>query len=163
MQKRVEEYLAKAAAADKALKDDILVKIGLCEREYSKDGQYSLTYNKKDEQVNGWYREVPIEVSDEEWQAILAAYRKGDQTGGVSAPPVTNSRASIIKAFAIIALVLGIGLGIRAGSEYSKWTGEFGFNLALPFFVAGFVSWLILMATSDVLRLLQEISNNTRK
>ena len=69
---RVSEFLQEQ---DKIIANDrekTLISLGLFEKEYSPNGGFSRSYPKYDI-VNGekcYYREVAIEVTEEEWQAI---------------------------------------------------------------------------------------------
>jgi hypothetical protein len=69
----IEAYIAKQNKIIQEDRDRTLIRLGIVEKEYSPDGSKSRKYDKID-YVGGeqkYYREVPIQVSDEEYALIL--------------------------------------------------------------------------------------------
>ena len=164
MNKLVEDYLNKKAneiaAFEQKKKDDLLIDIGLYEKEYSANSTYSDEYpeNEWDSETNTtrFYRKIPIEVSDEEYLEIMK-YQNRMET-----EEKTNNTVSIVfKFIAGIIFVMGFIAGIVFGQTevsgyYSSHT-EFTFTIALTYWAISFFSGMIFIGFAEIIQLLYDI------
>ena len=78
---KVEAFLRKQHKTIKEERDRVLIELGLCEKEYYQYEGYSPDYPEY-EQVNGvdvHFRYVPIEVTEEQWKAIVFSVKKVEE------------------------------------------------------------------------------------
>ncbi|MBP3378348.1 MAG: hypothetical protein J6L96_06335 [Clostridia bacterium] len=78
---KVEAFLRKQHKTIKEERDRVLIELGLCEKEYYQYEGYSEDYPEY-EQINGvdvHFRYVPIEVTEEQWKAIVFSVKKVEE------------------------------------------------------------------------------------
>lgn len=76
MQKKVEEFLQLVKEEEKARREELLLRAHITRKEYSDEA--GETYPLYDEEKGKYYREVALEVSDEEWEALKGHLEEGD-------------------------------------------------------------------------------------
>ncbi len=112
MNEKLKSYFEKMEA-DKKLreqfeKDELLISQGLYETVYSDSPQSGYTYDKK---AKKYYKLIPIEVSDEEYQKIL------EYVPDTVDPPKPSIWNTVMRIFAwsvfVIVILYGIALGIQ--------------------------------------------------
>ncbi len=153
MNEKVKEFLdekkAEARAKYEERRDETLVGLGLCEREYAPDGKYSVKYNlaewDKEARRNKYYRLVAVEVTDEEYLEILKVTKKEDKIA--TADPVAT-------ALAVIAWITYIG-GIIAGIIVGAAAEEF--VTTLVFWASAFITGTMFLGFSRIINLLVAI------
>lgn len=94
---KVEAFLRKQHKTIKEERDRVLIELGLCEKEYYQYEGYSPDYPEY-EQVNGvavYFRYVPIEVTEEQWKAIVFSVKKVEEAKGIVAKK-TRDRKTLL-------------------------------------------------------------------
>ncbi|MBO4452756.1 MAG: hypothetical protein J5793_02360 [Clostridia bacterium] len=164
MHKLVEEYLTKKAKetleTDQKKKDELLIKSGLFEKEYSTDEFDSDEYPEceRDPETgrSRYYKKIPIEVSDEEYSEILK-YQKHTEPEYKE----HNTVAIIFKVFAwvvfIVGFIAGIVLGQKEVAGYYSYHTEFSFLSALKYWISSFVAGMIYLGFAEIIQLLHDI------
>lgn len=110
-----------------------------------------------------YYKEVPIEITDEEYQELKKYTNK--EVKFVS----DNSLNSVATALKVIAWLVMIGgfiaggiLGdveITKGTYYRYTTTEFSFAVAFTYWCGAFISGMIFLGFSEIIQLLSDIKN----
>ena len=131
-------------------KNDLLLKLGLYEKEYSDDAVPSAEYQNWDDIAQKYYRAVPVSVTDEEYAEILK-YQKKDP----SVPD--NTIAVIFKVIGYFIFVIGFIIGIILGA--STISGDFSFVVALTYWGVSFISGMVFLGFAEIIQLLTEIKN----
>ena len=171
MQKAVEEYLekvygketAQSITDEESYRKKILREIGFIGREYSPNKEKTGEYNLYDKQKMAYYRQTSVELTDEEWEAVKAAYEKehpaGARADGRKAGE--NGVASALKVFAVIIYIGGAIAGYWMGRTMNYFTGEatFSFASALGYWIAFFVAGTMMNGFAEIVRLLQVIAD----
>ena len=176
MQEKVEAYLKKSAEkAEQArqkenqklqekelrYRTEVQRMTGLVKREYNSTGKQTDKYPLYDAAKDVYYRIVPLELTDEEWEAVRTAYEQ-EQAEERPKPEEKewsgrNGVASALKAIAII-LYIGAVIGAIAVGAVT--------NTALPavyVLCGGILSGIFVHGFSEIIRLLDCISRNTEK
>lgn len=177
MQKAVEEYLelAKEAEAynveaaneqarqdDEAYKERVLKDIGLTIREYAPDDSPTMNFMYTSVDSDGrHYRNAPIKVSDEEWNAIKEVYekdqpRQAKEENSLADGRGANGVATLLKLFAIIIYIGGAIIGFLLGRNLY---GDFSLAAALVYWIAFFVAGTMMYGFAEIVRLLQVIAD----
>ena len=160
----LEEKSAKKAAAEKERRAKILLREGLFTKEELPERPESLTddyggfESERDEQGNvliHYFRKVPLEVSDEEWEQIEKYAEVKDKDEEKDSSGV----ASLLKGLAVVVYLLGFILGIAMGKTL---LGDFSFGIMLVYWIAGLFAGTLLLGFSEVIRLLHEINQKTK-
>lgn len=180
MQKAVEEYLnrvrADAEDAETKARDEqheeeteyrefVLTQVGLVEREYESDELSEVNFPYFDDERNKHYREVPIEVSDEEWEAVRKAYEASQSEEAEEKSPRVrhggNTAATLLRIFAYIIFLGGAVISLALGQRVDIFTGEtsFSFASALVYWSAFFVAGTMMYGFAEIVRLLQVIAD----
>ncbi len=166
MDERVEKYIKEKEAEVKEKyekeKEKKLVALGLVEKEYSPDGEYSNEFPYHDLISQKYYRKVPIKITDEEYQEILKC---STGTSEQEEETTTGNTVSIIlKVIAWVifigGFVLGIILGYSFGSGVAFYYGygsEFSALPALICWASAFISGISFLGFAEIIKLLDEI------
>lgn len=91
---KVEAFLRKQHKTIKEERDRVLIELGLCEKEYYQYDGYSEDYPEY-EQINGvdvHFRYVPIEVTEEQWKAIVFSVKKVEEAKGIVAKKTSDRK-----------------------------------------------------------------------
>lgn len=141
MNPKVAQYLEakerEAAAKAEAEKKKILLDAGLFEREYT-DANNLPGYEAYDATVGKFYRDVPIEVTEEEYRAILAHYNE-------SADESERKRNTMSTVFLICGWIV-IVTGVIAV-----------FAARFPWGAGGLVSGLFMLGMAEIIQQLDDI------
>ncbi len=139
-----------------------LLELGICEKEYELSGSYNADYTYWDPENQKYYKKVPIEVSDEEYDEILKYSGDKDEKS-------YNIIANVLIASAWVIIVGGFILGLYAGFEvgslnnlfsYSAYNkSEFSFLPAIICWIIAYLSGISLLGFAEIIQLLQDIKN----
>ena len=137
-----------------AKKNQILIQEGLFTKEYS--NEYSGEYSFSD--GNGqYYKRVPIEVTDEEFQEIMKYVETTNEHDN-------NKIGTAMKVVAILIFIAGFILGIVFGNQeietYYSTRTEYNFGITAIYWVIFFVSGMFFLGISEIIELLNDIKNN---
>lgn len=129
-----------------AKKTQILLQEGLYTKEYS--NEYSSEYSFSDGDGQ-YYKRIPIEVTDEEFQEILKYVETPNEHDN-------NKFGTAMKVVAILIFIAGFILGIVLGNQ------EFGFNFGITAIYWGsfFASGMFFLGISEIIELLNDIKHN---
>lgn len=160
MDKLVEDYLnkmAKKEAEDKRKeKNKLLLKLGLYEKKYSENNEYSQDFrNREYDSSTGKYRYFkiqPAEVSDEEYAQILK-YQEMEK----NQEPAGDEKNGTATVFGVLAWIIFI-VGFLAGIVLF-FNEELSFLAGMSCWAASFVSGMFFVGISDALQLLTDIKN----
>ena len=156
MHEMVKEFLdAKKDAENKeyqAEKESVLIDLGLYKKEYAPNNKWSEEYEwhefDTDEQVYKYYKIIPIEITDEEYQEVKK-YIKNDSVKASN--PVANAITVIAWIEFIAGFIAGIILG-NAGEEFSL-------EIALIYWGISLISGIMFLGFAEIIKLLQAIKN----
>lgn len=148
-------------------KNNVLKAVGLTRREYwpkNMDSSHS-GYPSYDQDRQEFYRELPVEITDDEWIAVKEVY-EAQNRGSVVAGQIVrknsyNVVASILRMFAILIYIGGFLLGFLTSGTVEYWTDSLYYALlsALPTWGTAFVSGTLMFGFSEIIRLLQVIAD----
>ena len=165
MHKAIEEYILKQQNKQREElekeKADFLISKGLFEKVYSQKEEYDPEFplSEWDEQTKKYkeYKEVPIEITDEEYQLLL------DVTKPASKKKTTNGVATALAVFAWIifigGFIGGISAGNQAGSLASYYRNTFSLETAAIVWAVSLVAGLFTLGFSEIIKLLNDIKN----
>lgn len=140
-----------------------LIDLGLFEKEYSPDAGYSDEYPYSDwdseTSTNKYYKKVPFEVSDEEYEEIKRHTNKTEKDESKG-----NSIAIALTAIAVIIYIVGFIAGIaygtvevESGYYYTYTETEFSFAIAFTYWCTTFISGTIFLGFAEIIKLLNDI------
>lgn len=174
MNKILEVYLnqkkAAKSAAETRRKHNILIEEGLYTKVYAPENATDEELKEYPYYDTAYYKCVPIEVTDEEFEEVLK-YRKISDNEEKNLkeieqddePDNYNGVAVCFVVFAVLTFVggfiLGIVMGAEGASSYYGSDSDFNFGLAIAYWVASFVSGMTFIAIAEVLKLLTAIKN----
>ena len=157
MNPAVHDYLEKR-------KSDLLIEIGLYEKEYSPKQKRSKEYPYSEFNSVGmevFFKKIPIEVTDEEYAEILK-YQKP------TVKSEANPMAVILRVVAVLSIIGGIILGIIfgnvetvSGTYYQYKTTHFDVSVALIYWVVGLVYSFFVFGFAEVIQLLEDIKHKS--
>ncbi len=178
MNTKVEKFLNEARAKKlenlRNEKDQILVSIGLCEKEkvYSEDSRHITNdypyWDNEKKQYYG-YKKTPVEVSDEEYNEILEYITCKEN----SEPHENNTAESTIKTVATIILIFGIISSIlcfftlsfqKLPREHYSFTEDTVFNpsglvIAITVLLTSIATWAIMKVLANISITLKKIDS----
>ncbi len=161
MNERVKEYLdakgRERIERYKKEKNETLCTLGLFEKEYSPNNEWSEEYclNEWDSDLEQtrYYKNAPIEVTDEEYEEILKFSK--DEGGNVI--------AKVLTCIAWIVFVGGFLVGIALGNVevegYYSYHKEFSFAIAFGYWCTSFISGMVFLGFAEIIKLLNDIKN----
>ena len=171
MHQSVQNYLNKKENESKARqlkeKNDLLIKLGLYEKEYSADGRYSYMYKEREwdsqSDTHRYFRKVPVEVSDSEYEEILKYQKLDTDSTDVS---YTNTISTALKVIAWIIFIGGFISGIALGNVevvkgvyYTYTETEFSFAHAFTYWAISFISGMSFLGFAEIIKLLTDIKH----
>ena len=94
-------------------RDEVLLSLGLCEREYADEYSEEFCLYEVDLQTGktNWYKQRPIEISDEEYEELKKHIEIKKHTGS------SNAVSIMLRVIAILVYVGGFVAGIVFGEE----------------------------------------------
>lgn len=142
-------------------KQNNLIALGLYEKVYSSDNKYSkefsLTEWDDDNNKNRYFKKVPIELTDEEYQEVMKYSEKEYAT---EKNPVAAALTVIAWCIFIGGLIAGIAMGnveVEKGYYYKYTTTEFSFAVAFVYWCASLISGTIFLGFAEIIKLLDAI------
>lgn len=182
MHKMLETYFNNVEKEQKEIyenqKRKFLISNGFYEKVYSDAAQYNSDYpycERLDDGKTVWFRTVPIEATDEEYERLKAIIETKNHankpTENISVQqPIKNKIASILRVVAIITFIVGFICGIVFGTQevthgvyYTYTTTEFSFGAALIYWLIAFLSGISLLGFAEIIDLLQRINYNVAR
>ncbi len=177
MNQLVQDYLDRKSneSQEKSLKNknELLIKLGLFEKEYSDKEEYSYKYPEKewDNESNTYkyFRKVPVEVSDSEYSQILKYQKDSTDANNNNGTPAflpINTISTVFKVLAWIifigGFIAGIALGrveVTRGYYYTYTDTEFSFAQAFIYWAISFISGMAFLGFAEIIQLLTDIKN----
>jgi uncharacterized membrane protein YraQ (UPF0718 family) len=184
MSEAVEKYLsekeAELSVKQKVKRNEHLLALGLCEREYAPDqiddnGNISNLPSKEypffDPDLKRAYRRVAAEISDEEYQRVCEleeALKQETVIVPAREREASNSIAKSLSAVGWFFIIGGIIAGFIAGitSEtvvsYFSQRETFEWSVAITYWVVSFVSGILMLGVAEIIDLLERINSKLR-
>lgn len=136
-----------------------LIDLGLYEKAYSPDNRYSeefcMTEWDSAAQESKYYKEVPIEITDEEYQEIKKYTNKEDKTAN---NPVAVALMVIAWVIFIGGFIAGIAMGAgEEGNYYADTETEFSFAITFIYWCASLISGTMFLGFAEIIKLLDAI------
>lgn len=156
IKKQQEESAQKKREEYDELKSKTLIKLGLVEKEYAPNDTIGEGYIEWDFDCNKYYKFVPIDITDEEFEELLKwlpAESKKEETTKKSGV------AMILKVFAWIIYIGGFIAGFLLGTD--RWGNPT--LLTLVWWIVFLLVGTMYMGFAQILELLSEIKDNTKK
>lgn len=153
MNQTVKAFLDAEQEKVRRRRQETLTELGLFEKEYAPNNVSSEDYPFWDWDANGspvYYRKIPVEVTEEEYQQIMKYVRTDNGSG-------TNGVAKALDITAWIIFIGGFLLGLIMAVETSGYDTEFSFAVALACWGTAFLSGLLLLGLSEIIKLLDAI------
>lgn len=142
-------------------KQKTLLDLGLYEKIYSPDNKYSeefcLSEWDRITQASKYYKKVPIEITDEEYQEVKKYSKKEVATGNNSVAVALTIIAWVIFIGGFIA---GIALGmveVEKGYYYTYTDTEFSFAIAFVYWCVSLISGTMFLGFAEIIKLLDAI------
>ena len=139
-------------------KRETLIDLGLYEKVYSPDNEYSNEFclSEWDDtiQANKYYKNVPIEITDEEYQEVKKYSKIEDE-------PTNNPVAVALTIIAWVIFIGGFLAGIALGTVefekgYNTYT-EFSVAIAFVYWCVALISGTIFLGFAEIIKLLDAI------
>lgn len=173
----IEDFLNKKEAEYQDKKEQekqrLLLELKLVEKEYSPFYEYNdeYPYSEFDEQgyILHWYKEKPIQISDEEYEELKKYAKSNPETTSNK-----NSLATTLTVIAWLVFICGFILGIAAGEgqflptntnaiasyfAYEYPSTSFSFSLAFNYWLNSFIYGIIFLVFAEIIKLLNAIKN----
>lgn len=146
-------------------KEKTLIELGLCDKVYSPDNTYSEEFSSSEwnsvDLTTKYFKKVPFEVSDEEYEEIKRHTNKTEKDESKG-----NSIAIALTAIAVIIYIVGFIAGIaygtvevESGYYYTYTETEFSFAIAFTYWCTTFISGTIFLGFAEIIKLLNDIKN----
>ena len=155
-----------------ANKRQILCKLKLVDQIYSPVDQYTtefpLSVWDAKEQKYRYYKEEPIQITDEEFEEVRKYYnpKKHDCLDTESDD---NGIATALTVIAWIIFICGFILGIILGADvaetsryFSDSSSEFSISTALITWAVSFISGIAFLGFAEIIKLLHDINNKIK-
>ena len=169
MDKRVQEYIESQKKLQEKVKQQkklaFLIKVGLYEKVYAPDDEmdldeYPKTEWDKENSRNRYYKIVPFEINDDEYEQIRESYNSVESMKTNEEDNSTNSVATFMIVVAILIFLAGLIAGIAFGNTekivsgyYSTHTEkEFSFAVASVYWAASFISGSVFIGLAEIIR-----------
>ena len=149
-----------ARKKNEAVKRKFLISQGLCEKVYVDASTLTDTDEYEcecDGDVDRYYKIVPIDVTDEEYERMLEAYEKA--TAKAKSIRKRNGVATTLGLIGLLIIIIGLFVGISMGTKTAYGDSDFNFEVALSCWVEPFVSGMLFVGFSQVIQLLEDIKN----
>ena len=158
VEKYIEDQKAQALQAEKEKRAAFLKRIGMTERVYEKEGDDPEQFQHYDYNLDKYYAEVPMEVTEEEYQALR-------QAASLTAKPVEKEETTpsilpgILMFFAISALITGLFMAFDNATDplFIGSDSDFSLSVFLDSFSTHFFGSVLILCIRKVICLLEEI------
>lgn len=166
MNKIVQEFIDKKKAEIENNKNKgkrkLLMDLGICEKEYSQSSAWSEEYPDyeydKETKEGRYFKKIPINVTDEEYEEILKYCKQSDNTTPVNKE---NKVAKVLTGIAYAIFIIGAILGFAMG--YTKNIPEdtyyFSFAVAVAWWCVSFIGGMFMLGFAEIIKLLNAIKN----
>lgn len=157
LEKYIEGKKEQQANREREIRQRELINAGLCERVYV-DNEEEILSNEAlryDQSIGRYYQDVPIELTDDEYEEFkkYSTQAEEGQKNYVATALVVCAWIVFIAGF-----IAGIALGfVPVEGYYSRV--EFSFGSALLYWGISFVSGVVLLGFSEIIKLLTAIKN----
>jgi len=139
-----------------------LINAGLYEKEYSPDGFDDEEHPFYDDGTDKYYKKVPINITDEEYQEL----KKYTNKANTESEPNTNTIATALAIIAWIIFIFGFIAGIAFGNTevehgyyYNYTKKEFSLVIAATYWGISFISGTVFLGFAEIIKLLDGIKN----
>ena len=165
MNKQITDFLATRKAAEEEKyekeKQKILIELGLVEKKYSPDGNYSNEFYLSEwdsaNSTTKFYKNVPIEITDEEYQEVKECLKIEETT---SNNPISTALTVIAWVLFIGGFIAGIVFGtveVEKGYYYTYTDTEFSFAIAFVYWCTSLISGTMFLGFAEIIKLLDTI------
>lgn len=166
MNKIVQEFIDKKKAEIENNKNKekrkLLMDLGICEKEYSQSSAWSEEYPDyeydQETKEGRYFKKIPINVTDEEYEEILKYCKQSDNTTPVNKE---NKVAKVLTGIAYAIFIIGAILGFAMG--YTKNIPEdtyyFSFAVAVAWWGVSFIGGMLMLGFAEIIKLLNAIKN----
>mgnify|MGYP006998038821 FL=1 len=166
MNKMVQEFIDKKKAEIENNKNKekrkLLMDLGICEKEYSQSSAWSEEYPDyeydQETKEGRYFKKIPINVTDEEYEEILKYCKQSDNTTPVNKE---NKVAKVLTGIAYAIFIIGAILGFAMG--YTKNIPEdtyyFSFAVAVAWWCVSFIGGMFMLGFAEIIKLLNAIKN----
>lgn len=166
MNKIVQEFIDKKKAEIENNKNKekrkLLMDLGICEKEYSQSSAWSEEYPDyeydQETKEGRYFKKIPINVTDEEYEEILKYCKQSDNTTPVNKE---NKVAKVLTGIAYAIFIIGAILGFAMG--YTKNIPEdtyyFSFAVAVAWWGVSFIGGMLMLGFAEIIKLLTAIKN----
>lgn len=158
LEKYIEGKKEQQANREREIRQRELINAGLCERVYvdNEDKILSNEALRYDQSIGRYYQDIPIELTDEEYEEFKKYSAQTEEK------PAKNYVATALTVCAWIIFIAGFIAGIALGfvpveGYYSRV--EFSFGTALMYWGVSFVSGVLLLGFSEIIKLLTAIKD----
>ena len=136
-------------------KQKMLIELGLCYKVYSPDDKYSQEYSQIEwdstNQVSKYFKMVPIEITDEEYQEVKKYAKKESEEKGRK-----NAVATALTGIAWFIFIAGFIAGIALGKE-EYYGSDFSFAIALTYWGVSLITGTMFLGFAEIIKLLDAI------
>ncbi|MBR6549499.1 MAG: hypothetical protein IKT68_08175 [Clostridia bacterium] len=162
MNPMVREYLEKHAAkkqeAYRQEKDEFLLSQGLCQKIWATEHYYSEEFPQSEWDVQTqsykFFKTIPIEVTDSEYEQMLAVYRSANS----EKKETSNGIATALTVIAVFIFIVGFIVGLVLGNEGGRHS-DFAFDVAFLYWLLSFIGGVFVLGFAEIIKLLHKISN----
>ena len=165
MNEKLKEFLdAKKEAEQKKYEEEkqkTLIELGLFEKVYSPDDNYSEEYSccewDSANLTNKYYKKVTVEITDEEYQEVKKYSKKEETTEN---NPIATALTVIAWIVFIGGFIAGIALGtveVERGYYYTYTDTEFSFVVAFVYWCVSLISGTMFLGFAEIIKLLDAI------
>lgn len=171
MNKQVQEYInSKKKELEEiqkekkqSAKESFLIEEGFCNKVYAPESgefsksEYSYSEYDKEKEAYFYYKLVPMDISDEDYESMLSAYSavedELDDEDDDDEEDIPNNNIAIFMIVAsVIIYIAGFVGGIVAGNNFNRY--EFTWWLAFAIWIPTFVYGSLLLGVSEIIKLL---------
>ena len=176
MNKQVQEYIdSKKKELEEiqkekkqSAKESFLIEEGFCDKVYAPENgdfskaEYYYSEYDKEKEAYFYYKLVPMDISDEDYESMLSAYNAvEDELDDEDDDEEENDSKNNMSVFMIVASVIiyiaGFVGGIVAGNNFNRY--EFTWWLAFAIWIPSFVYGSLLLGVSEIIKLLRRQCN----
>ena len=166
MNKMVQEFIDKKKAEIENNKNKekrkLLMDLGICEKEYSQSSAWSEEYPDyeydQETKEGRYFKKIPINVTDEEYEEILKYCKQSDNTTPVNKE---NKVAKVLTGIAYAIFIIGAILGFAMGytKDILDDTYSFSFAVAVAWWCVSFIGGMLMLGFAEIIKLLNAIKN----
>lgn len=166
MNKIVQEFIDKKKAEIENNKNKekrkLLMDLGICEKEYSQSSAWSEEYPDyeydQETKEGRYFKKIPINVTDEEYEEILKYCKQSDNTTPVNKE---NKVAKVLTGIAYAIFIIGAIFGFVMGytKDILDDTYSFSFAVAIAWWGVSFIGGMFMLGFAEIIKLLNAIKN----